>query len=283
MQVLSAAFLAGLLACVHGTVLMSLDEDADFEENVERWEADIDNTANGGMEGLHFGLQKDPCCVPAQWEGGASESIESITFPPHPHEENEIDRRRPRPRPRPRMDESFVLMDLHVDFTNQRVAVEEHVFSRQGNTNVSVIIDGKTHVMYAIFPNRKSCTKMPFAGNLTGQCLPPTSKFIGSATFGLGDNSLNYDAFGFRARTREMSVGAMAVVTSDSCAPISEVGKGRTGRTFFKFSAGFFNLKAGIKDTKVFTPPEYCQTQKEEAFQVDSHPILRFASRSFLL
>lgn len=284
MQIWIALALLSAAACVHASVIFTNDINDDFGYDEEMWDQEIEEAARVSAPAPP-GVEKIPCTSPGQWEGYASETIEYVTEEHHrrPHDEDKLDRRRPHPRPhpRPRPHAVTIVMRLHLDFTNQRAAIASQVFSREGNQNTTVLVDASKHAMYVIHPDSQHCQKLPFPGNLTGEWIPPNAKYLGSATFGLGDNSLNYDAFGVLTHQRDMFIGTLGVVTSDNCVPVSETGKGRSGGTFFRYNAGFFNLSSGIKDPKVFDVPSYCGEDMLDVADIPDHPVVHFAMRKF--
>ena len=228
-----------------------------------------DNPFNLPLELMKPVTEKEPCCMPTQWEALYAETIK---IEKGPHDADEYHMERPHPRPRPaRM--IRILGRMSVDSPAKKVAMQMEMAQKEGPSNLTIIINYANKTMYVADLTKKVCHKSRVEDDMAEQCLPKDAKYLGTVRFGSGStNSMEVDAWAAVIEQKSpapMKIGLHVLVTPDLCVPVMEAGGGVSMGYRIGLEASFMNFNTSISDPDVFTPPSFC----DEAEEVSAHAL----------
>ncbi|XP_013400829.1 mammalian ependymin-related protein 1-like isoform X3 [Lingula anatina] len=152
-------------------------------------------------------------------------------------------------------------MKLSMDTNLKKVAASGQWYYDQQQGTFQVLQDFKAGVQYQI-TNGGPCVKSKLTQLWMG-CMPKTSKFMGSAVVGLGDDSIKVNNWAIFMNSSSVMGTSYAQVTAKDCVPIGSSLQGSAKGVDMMSVQGTSNVSAGIKDPSVFSLPASCQEAKE--------------------
>ncbi|XP_013399691.1 mammalian ependymin-related protein 1-like [Lingula anatina] len=182
-----------------------------------------------------------PCCTPPQWEGNVAQSQgQNVAGQGH---------------------RAAQIMTLSMDANLKKVAHRGQWYYDQQQGTFQLLQDFKAGVQYQI-TNGGPCVKSKLTQPWMG-CIPKTSKFMGSAVLGLGDDSIKVNNWAIFMNSSSLMGTSYTQVTAKDCVPIGSTFQGSAKGVGMMSVQGVTNVSAGIKDPSVFSLPASCQKAKE--------------------
>lgn len=155
---------------------------------------------------------------------------------------------------------------ISYDAPNQRLRVlQQHKRHTPCQRYFEFIYLYQTRVLFQIDQKTKECAKLPLSQPWDPYDVPDNSTFEDQYTVGGPGDSVEVQEWSDRkpARQHETWVG---VYTLKDCYPVLET---YTMNSSVTTSTRFYDLRLGISDPQVFTPPPTCGTARPHPLSVD--------------